>query len=303
MTPADCRPSDLAENFLHFTCGSISGYESGYISDTGRQLIGSKISNTSTSSGVGTEADAEDIDEVFPLSPPRDVKKSRPPRQLTIHPSLSPSLSPTPRPHCTTRTPPESRLLRPTATIGSLPVTIPHEEEQLQHPSNHHRPLRPTASAFVLGSPTAPLPIPGNRQEQFELSSSVPGHSYLKPQREKPRSKSPTMWSPKQKKQEERRKKNVTLDPRILAFKQRDLSSSLSYHQAFLGLEPGPTISSPIHQPLNPTEVQLRDTPQLRRGRALRRRSVQDLVKTNRLSYDVSITSCCYNIIFGNYSH
>ena len=65
VTPADCRPSDLAENFLHFTFGSISGYESGYISDTGRRLTSSKISNTSTSSGVGTEADAEDIDEVW----------------------------------------------------------------------------------------------------------------------------------------------------------------------------------------------------------------------------------------------
>ena len=263
-----CKPSLLAKQFLHSTCGSMSGYESGYASDTSRRQAGSNLASTSTNSSVETPEETEDNEEVFPPSSPRNGRRFRPTRQLTVHPTLSPSSNPHPRGH----TAPAQRV------------------------------LRPIASAHILGYPTSPLPIPSLEEEEevasLELSGSVPSRGDLEVPARFRRSKSPTLFLPsagrqKQRKQE-MRKKNKTLDPRGLQL-ERDPSadyhySSLSSSQVFLGFNPGHTISSPVHRPLDPPAVQLREIPpgQLRRGNAIKRRSVQDLVKINRLSYDVS---------------
>lgn len=72
------RPSGLAQDFLKKTCGSVSGYESGYISDT---------------HGVGTASStpdlAEEKDSIFFDSPPHTNFRPRPPRPMSVHPSPS----------------------------------------------------------------------------------------------------------------------------------------------------------------------------------------------------------------------
>lgn len=72
------RPSGMAQDFLKKTCGSVSGYESGYISDT---------------HGVGTASPTSDLaeekDSIFLESPPHINFRTRPPRPMSVHPSPS----------------------------------------------------------------------------------------------------------------------------------------------------------------------------------------------------------------------
>lgn len=73
------RPSGLAQDFLKKACGSVSGYESGYISDT--HGVGGTASSTPDIT--------EERDSIFFDSPPHTIYRTRPPRQMTIHPSPS----------------------------------------------------------------------------------------------------------------------------------------------------------------------------------------------------------------------
>ena len=277
----ECKPSVLARQFIRSTCGSVSGDESGYFSDTGSRLTNSNFPSSSISSGPGVEEDGEDIEEVFPASPPSEVKKSTPTRMMTIHPFPSPCPSRFPKPHRTL--PPYLRNLPPSSTFCSFPI-----EAQLKKDA---KVLRQVVTSYELGSPTSPQPS----YQQDDMSAMLPRHGYLEVPTTMLRSISPTLllWNHKKKqKKEEKKKKTVTQNLRITALKSTgrgnpsERTSSLSYH--LMGLDPEIMISSPVHRPTDSSPVTLRDQPLLRRVNALKRTSVLDIVDMNRLSYDVS---------------
>ena len=83
-----CKPSRLAHDFIKTTCGSLSGYESGYTSDTSVATAVSCSTLSSTDQQDITILDEEAGDCVFSSSPPQRPKLSRPPREMTVYPSL-----------------------------------------------------------------------------------------------------------------------------------------------------------------------------------------------------------------------
>jgi hypothetical protein len=79
-----CKPSRMAHDFIKTTCGSVSGYESGYISDASVTTAAS----SSTVSFTDHQEDEQSRDRVFSISPPRRPKLYRAAREITIYPSL-----------------------------------------------------------------------------------------------------------------------------------------------------------------------------------------------------------------------
>ena len=83
-----CKPSRLAHDFIKTTCGSLSGYESGYTSDTSVATAASSSTLSSSDQQDITTLDEEARERVFSSSPPQRPKLSRAPREMTVYPSL-----------------------------------------------------------------------------------------------------------------------------------------------------------------------------------------------------------------------
>ena len=261
-----CKPSLLAEQFLHSTCGSLSDYESGYSSDaSGRLPTHTDAASIFAFPSVGFAAgeEEEEEEEVFAAF----SRAPRLPRQMTVHPTTSPSPFRTPSPH------------------------------RKGHTIHTHRGLMRPVGATNLALPTSPIPIPSHHTQHADLTASLPATShYLAVPTQPRRSKSPALfrgWRQRQK-GEETRRNNGTIDPRDLARNTTDdlvvCHRSFGYQLGFTEFEPGHTISHPIHRLGDPPSVQLRDRSSsllLRRNNAMKRTSLLHLGVT-RPSYDVS---------------
>ena len=268
------RPSRIAEDFLHKACGSLSGYESGYVSDCSSvNGVGSTaVPNFTRQSNI----DEKEEDKVFAsMSAPPQQWQPAIPRQMTVVPSPTPI--------------------------------------RYQKRSNNHQKLAKSMSDITELSSTESPPRLSNDRKQSSLDTEPPpqGRNRFSLSWSQPsiaRSPSPIRMSFRSKSPMAKQTEPVIHNRKVKTLGARKIPAMLHHNRmsaASLDIAPplpnSPKISSPIYRSKDPPPTQPPFRFQRTRPPAFKRKSLLDLGIDQPFDVSMQLLSTCRHDVPLNY--